>query len=76
MKFLLTIVLLASFLVLSLAVVCIKDTCSRVRCRQVTFEQCSLNGLEYEQHGGYCGCCSACIKLLSKSNNLTIKFDK
>ena len=67
---------MVSLLALSLAAVCIKDICSRVRCRQVTVEQCSSNGLEYDQHGGYCGCCSACIKLLSKSNSLIIKFDK
>lgn len=67
MKFLFSIVLLATLMVLASAIVCKKDTCSKIKCKEVDEKQCSSNGDEYTKRGGVCGCCPMCIKLLSKS---------
>lgn len=67
MKFLFSIVLLATLMVLASAIVCKKDTCSKIKCKEVDEKQCSSNGDEYTERGGVCGCCPMCIKLLSKS---------
>lgn len=66
MKFVLSILLVFCLLDFSLAFVCTKNTCSRVRCKQVTLENCRSNDQEYEEHGGWCGCCPVCITLLGK----------
>lgn len=66
MKFILIIVLVSCVLDFSLALVCTKNACSRIRCKQVTYEDCRSNGQEYVEHGGWCGCCSVCMTLLGK----------
>ncbi|GFQ82014.1 uncharacterized protein TNCT_291921 [Trichonephila clavata] len=41
------------------AIVCTKDTCARIRCKNVTEKECNENQV-FVKKGGTCGCCDAC----------------
>ncbi|XP_053202161.1 fungal protease inhibitor-1-like [Panonychus citri] len=47
------------------AIACTKDICNSVKCRGLEPKDCEP-GSVYKRHGGFCGCCPVCIKLLKE----------
>ncbi|GFY16445.1 uncharacterized protein TNCV_2350881 [Trichonephila clavipes] len=46
-------------IVVTEAIVCTKNYCDTVRCKQVTKDDCTENEI-FVKNGGICGCCDAC----------------
>lgn len=62
----LRIVLFSVAIACASALVCLDDTCMRVRCAAVTAESCA--GGNIVKNGGYCGCCDACVQTLAEGD--------
>lgn len=41
---------------------CTPDSCSQNECKEITEDDCSSSET-YDETGGACGCCSACVTL-------------
>ena len=50
---------------------CDPHVCTRIMCAQVKEAECQAKGPEFHmmEAAGFCGCCPACVKFLSKSMN-------
>eukprot|EP00745_Piridium_sociabile_P007692 TRINITY_DN15138_c0_g1_i1.p1 TRINITY_DN15138_c0_g1~~TRINITY_DN15138_c0_g1_i1.p1 ORF type:complete len:232 (-),score=35.17 TRINITY_DN15138_c0_g1_i1:292-987(-) len=62
----LRLVLLSVAVACASAIVCMPDTCSRVRCAAVTAESCV--GGTIKRNGGFCGCCDLCVTQLAEGD--------
>ncbi|PRD22589.1 UNVERIFIED_CONTAM: hypothetical protein NCL1_48740 [Trichonephila clavipes] len=49
------------------AAACAKDICSRVRCIQVSKNNCTKDEV-FVKKGGYCGCCDACRTVIKEGD--------
>ena len=67
---LLTIGVFTAIITTTMAIVCMPDQCSRMHCPMASQDACLARGepgrYEYEPNGGFCGCCSNCVRILRK----------
>ncbi|KAK7476979.1 hypothetical protein BaRGS_00031755 [Batillaria attramentaria] len=61
-------VLVVSLLVVSAQAIpaCRPDTCFTVLCAAVTADSCDGTVVK---HGGFCGCCDSCVKILAQGES-------
>lgn len=60
------VIIIMSFVALSLAIVCRPNYCQSVTCKPIDQDDCVQNGGIFHLKGGFCGCCPSCPRLLSK----------
>ncbi|GFY60187.1 uncharacterized protein TNIN_436311 [Trichonephila inaurata madagascariensis] len=65
-----TLILLLVGISIANAIVCLPNYCDDVSCDSVS---CSSDE-EYTEHGTFCGCCPACLKIIRKGESCAFLF--